>query len=209
MKNKKFAAFIVVFIIVSTLLIINHAVSPKKMLVSNAMNDNIEKVKEILNEHKKGVPRDFLGQALWYATSNNNFDMVKILVEHGADINYLKKEYPNKVLNPCLVVASRLKPENGDIIQFLLENGADINIRDIGEFGDTPLIAALYSDSIQTVKILLQNNPELKIKDKKGKTAIDVAEQKLKMPSTPEFMTETLNSLIKNAEKNLNNKNDK
>lgn len=54
---------------------------------------------------------------LHIACENNNLTIVKMLLEHGADINNIPKYY-----EPCLYIAC--KNGNEKMVKFLLEHGA-------------------------------------------------------------------------------------
>ena len=100
------------------------------------------------------------------AASNNNLELVEILIEKGADINQT-----NNYGSTCLHEAAR--KGKVDIVELLINHGADINIED--KDGYTPLLLALlessffvkerflhpliyqYLDSIQETRILCIN----------------------------------------------------
>ena len=78
----------------------------------------------------------------------NNLDMVKFLVEHGADIN-------GREFSP-LLTATYLGNRTFDIVKFLVEHGANVNVR--SKHGETPLYNAFCnSDGIEMVKFLVEH----------------------------------------------------
>ena len=79
---------------------------------------------------------------------NKTLDIVKLLLDHDADPNYILKEHNDTALH----VAIAWK-ENIDIVEILLNYGADPNIRD-GD-GNTGLIWASYYGHTKIVELLL------------------------------------------------------
>jgi ankyrin repeat protein len=59
------------------------------------------------------------------ALRKTNFDIAKILLENGANINYFNKEMGE---NDSILTWS-VKYGNPDIVRFLLENGVDVNYK--------------------------------------------------------------------------------
>ena len=85
-------------------------------------------IETIKNYIKRGVnvdqvSPDFAKTALYVAAEEGHFDIVKLLVEHGADVNYCGEQ--GSVL--CGAGFCAYKDENVKIIEFLLKNGADPN----------------------------------------------------------------------------------
>ena len=70
------------------------------------------------------IKNEYNNTVLYIASRNGNLNMVKYLVEHGADVNI-----QNRWGETALYQASN---RNGhlDIIRYLVEHGADVNIKD-------------------------------------------------------------------------------
>lgn len=94
----------------------------------------------------------------------NNLEMVKFLVEHGANVN------TNKI-SP-LLTATYIGNRTLDIVKFLVEHGADVNVRN--KDGDTPLYNAFCnSDGIEMVKFLVEHGADVNAVDNlNGETPI-------------------------------------
>ena len=65
---------------------------------------------------------------------------------------------------------------NLDKIKSLIKSGVDIN--ECGSNGNTPLHKAIMMENIPVVRLLLTNCTQLFIKNKKGKTAYDISQDK-------------------------------
>jgi len=63
-----------------------------------------------------------------------------------------------------------------DVAEMLIKRGADVNARE-GWLAQTPLHWAAISGHADVVKLLLENDADPSIKDKNGKTALDVARE--------------------------------
>src|SRR4030066_185376 len=93
--------------------------------------------------------------ALFYALAAGDIEIVKLLLEEGADI----KDVGNGT--PALVFAS-LTGDKGDIekVKLLLEKGADVNVKSPG--GVTALMCA--SGNTEIVKLLLEKGADVNAK---------------------------------------------
>ena len=111
--------------------------------------------------------------ALVYASTYNNEEMVKFLLEKGADANTvceIENEHIDISPTPLMNAAYR---GNTNIINMLLENGADINYTT--DFGMTALMMAASFNQFGAAKVLLENNTDTSITDEYGRTALDLA----------------------------------
>ena len=111
--------------------------------------------------------------ALVYASTYNNEEMVKFLLEKGADANTvceIENEHTDIASTPLMNAAYR---GNTNIINMLLENGADINYTT--DFGMTALMMAASFNQFGAAKVLLENNTDTSITDEYGRTALDLA----------------------------------
>ena len=86
--------------------------------------------------------------ALHYVSSENKPEVVKILIDAGADVN-IKDDYTSTA--PLHTSAS-----NGytKVTQLLLENGAEVDIK--GSEGETPLAQAAISGHTEDAKLLIE-----------------------------------------------------
>ncbi|KAH9035775.1 hypothetical protein EDB85DRAFT_2212481 [Lactarius pseudohatsudake] len=120
--------------------------------------------------------------ALQWASQRGHCDVVKCLLNHGADVN-LRDDFQNTPL----ALAARCW--HMDVVRVLLEHGADVHSRD--KQGQTPLHDVVWGaraghtlghtkgdaqgDAPQIVRLLLEHGADIDAKDKYGKTPLQVA----------------------------------
>ena len=98
------------------------------------------------------------GSPLYLAVSGKyKPEIVKILIENGADVNWKDNYYGISILTNACIQTNMIK-KNTDIPRLLIENGADVNIHD--KYGRSPIIY-VCRENISTyydlVKLLLDN----------------------------------------------------
>lgn len=170
----------------------------------NKVKEAIKKVKDINETFSFNKPEFTIDHAtaLIIAIINNvDIEIIKLLVEKGADVNY---EDENKN-TPFLY--STLYYKNPDILDFLIKKGADPNHKNI--LGANALMISLYNDEVKILnkvielkadvnsqnrggwsgfmsiaidkrpieyaKILVENGADINLKNKSGDNALDIA----------------------------------
>ena len=93
------------------------------------------------------------------------FDVIKALVEHGADVN-----------DPEVYYLIQNGGESHRILKYLLEHGAKVNQKT--EEGNTALIIAANYGKVKNVEILLQAGADPAMKNKEGETALSMAQKR-------------------------------
>jgi Fem-1 family protein b len=83
---------------------------------------------------------------LWIAAALNNFELVKLLVEHGAQVNHRSKTNSTPLRCACC-------NDNIELVRYLVENGADVHITKIKHF--TNLVASAFNGHLQMVAYLV------------------------------------------------------
>jgi ankyrin repeat protein len=98
--------------------------------------------------------REIKDDLLYEASKFGNLEILKKLLDMGANINYM-----NIVeLSPLLIASDY---GHLDIVRELLERGADVNI--ITSYGRTPLMQASDRGHLKVVKALLQHDADITI----------------------------------------------
>ncbi|MBX9569282.1 MAG: ankyrin repeat domain-containing protein [Candidatus Obscuribacterales bacterium] len=155
--------------------------------------------------------------AIVSAVIHNNPEMVKLILEHGADPNqklddgrtalYFAAMDSRYGKNTPEEKESAAKASN-EIIQILLSKNADVNAAD--EYGITPLMNAAESGHLQAVKLLLEKNADVSavvVKEKadlasgrivavKGDTALKLAEKRIQRSQNPGNKDKEIISLL-------------
>lgn len=103
---------------------------------------------------------------LFYASQKGARDIVKVLIENGADVSLAN----NQSMTP-LHAAS--KTGNKEIITILTKAGADINTTD--KEGKTPLIYAVSAGKSEVTRQLLTLGADKTVKDNNNHNALDYA----------------------------------
>ncbi|CAF2535841.1 unnamed protein product [Rotaria sp. Silwood2] len=83
---------------------------------------------------------------LWTAAATNNFEMVKLFVEHGANVNHTTKTNSTPLRSACY-------NGNIDMARYLIEHGANINIAK--ENNDTNLAVSVYRKHLNMASYLV------------------------------------------------------
>ena len=141
-----------------------------KILVENGFD---------LESRIKADRSDYDYTPLMIAALRNDYDMVKFLVEKGADVNAKTHSEHSSVETPLLLSLDNKHPdyryyyyknENSSAAEFLINNGADINVTN--EDGETPLMYASKLHNIKVVELLIQKNADINAFNNYGNTAL-------------------------------------
>jgi len=141
-------------------------------------NDRVAEYLEALDLDQYGGSKQIGGNIeLIDAVENNDIDLVRQLLDQGADINFQSDGYNNG--STALSLASG--DGHTDMVELLLDHRADPNIPD--NHGGTALIWAAADDVVgprkeivEIVKLLLDNGANPNIQDQWGNTALMWAE---------------------------------
>lgn len=160
-----------------------YGADPNALLVKAVENDDTQAARNLLaqgasvNAYRKS---DF-ASALWIATNNGSDDMVRLLLNHHADVDW--RSSPNGQF-PLLRAAALGYSSIADI---LLENGAYIDERD--RWGTTALVAAAKYNHVDIVRDLLDRGADKNATDVEGHTALWEAEQYKATPAAQVLIT--------------------
>ena len=136
--------------------------------IENARQGNLAAVKSFLAAGiDPNVRDDEGGTALIAAVTGNQGDIVKLLLDKGADVNA-----KNKNGETALFWAPPMEGA-GDVIRLLLEKGADTNIE--SSRGITPVMNAASKRQVDVVKILIESGADINRKNKENIGALGLA----------------------------------
>ena len=114
--------------------------------------------------------RDKEGQsALMRASLFGHIEMVKLLLEKGADVKIKNTETQSTALMEAVA------GNHPDVIRILTQNGADVNERDV--LNRTPLHVACMWDFVEVADVLIELGAKTDLLDMNDLTPLMVAEQ--------------------------------
>ena len=144
----------------------NNSTLLHKTVMSNLLNI----MKILLEEGVDDInAKDNAGYTpLHLAIVHDNYDILQILIENGANIN---EKYFNDT--PILLAIKKNKP---NIIKLLIEKGANLNEKD--DFGNTPLHFAYINELFDRVILLIEQGADIYIQNRDGSTIIDLIMEK-------------------------------
>lgn len=126
-------------------------------------------VKELIYEIEAGEDinsKDQTGQSILSIVSKCRIDLVKILLEHGVNVNQADDN-----LNTPLHWA--VEYDNYEIVELLLQHGA--NTRAVDGLEETALHWAAWTGHYKSAKIILKYDPFIHIKNHIGVTPMDLS----------------------------------
>jgi uncharacterized protein len=138
----------------------------EKSFIDSIVNNNVTAVTLFLEAGMSTNLSTAEGTPLTIAASRSQMEIIKILVEKGADVNQKDKDKLAPLMAALLgegKAAAKLP-----VAKFLIEKGADLNVQyTVKGIVFTPLIFAITAEEIEMVKMLLDkkadvNAPEAK-----------------------------------------------
>jgi len=137
-------------------------------IVAAAKNGDLKTVKTILekNPSKIDVKNKNGYTALHWACMRAHWNVVKYLVEKGADLNVVGGDGGTQI-------NWAVHHDNLEIVKLLVENGAKLNSQN--QWGMTELHTAIWRGNINVVGFLLDQGSDPDIKTKEGWTAMHYA----------------------------------
>lgn len=131
------------------------------------LND-IQTAKDILE--RNNFTQDELNEIFYYYAKS--YDTILLLLNHGADVNYVNKIGKVKLQAVCRLLNSGYD-KNIEIVKLLLDRGANINFQIQGQ---TSLMFAAgesnHDSTLECVKLLLDRGADINIRDISGTTAL-------------------------------------
>jgi ankyrin repeat protein len=133
-----------------------------------AAPEGYDKVKLLIASGAEINAQDHEGKAvLMYATSNDDPQIVRLLLDQGAKIDAKTQGDMTALM---FAAAQGAKPE---VIKMLIEAGAGVNQADVS--GSTALMYAAERGTVEVLNVLLEQNADLDLKNEAGKTALMLA----------------------------------
>lgn len=164
--------FIQVIVVVGTLSSEGYA-TPEIDLLNAVKREDIQAVQYAIERGANVNVRVIGGiltgyTALMFATYRGRVDIVKLLIEQGADIHAT-----TKLGDSALFIA--ITQEHANVAKLLIEQGA--NVHSHNRHGENPLMVAINTEKAmpEVIKSLLDHGAKVEARDKTGKTALDYA----------------------------------
>ena len=133
---------------------------------------DLEAVKKAIEKGGKVDKLDAAGQtALMWASEGGHMEVIKYLIEKGADVNIVSNKYGRGSAMIYAAAAGRL-----EVVQYLVDHGANINATSTSQ-NETALIWAVAMGHPDIVKYLLEKGADQTIINKNKENAIDVAKK--------------------------------
>ena len=104
--------------------------------------------------------------ALWAAAGAGHFEVVKLLIEHHADVNHATVTNSTPLRSACF--DGKLA-----IVKYLVEHSADIHVPN--KYGNTCLMIACYKGHMGVIRYLLEQGADVNSKANCGATALHFA----------------------------------
>jgi len=144
------------------------SIAAAEPIVEAAKNGDFQAVKNILKHDpsKLDAKNEDGYTALHWACMRAHWDVVKYLIEKGADLNVVGGDGGTQI-------NWAVHHDNVDIIKILIDKGAKLNIRN--QWGMTELHTAIWRGNIHVVGYLLDHGSDPTIKTNEGWTAMHYA----------------------------------
>ena len=137
--------------------------------VAAIWTSNVDALKRLIDQGEKTFSLDFIPMqdairdSAWWAIFNPNIEILKYLVEQGADTEETWDR--NETL---LHAASSVGTV--EILEYLVSRGADVNAKD--DDGKTPLHTAAKNKNMENWKYLVSQGADVNAKDNIGMTPL-------------------------------------
>jgi len=144
---------------------------------------NLVEIADLLLQHGADVNRQGiyegekmpnpLDSAVGIPADQAPYEMVKLLVDHGANVNAVMSG------NTTVLHDASLRGCSAQVLNLLLSKGANVNSR--CDDGTTPLHWAASGGWFEGVRILLENGADVLVRNQAGKTPLDRAMSHLRV----------------------------
>jgi uncharacterized protein len=150
------------------------AIDLAKILLAHKANPNAAlKAPLLARQHNSGDPTLGAGATpLMRAARNGDLPLMRLLLEKGADPNRRTRAGMTALLFSMAPGRRKSAKDAVEAVKACLDGGADVNA--VNEVGETPLHAAVAQGPAM-VALLAERGAKLDVKDKQGRTPLDVA----------------------------------
>ena len=145
----------------------------KELFVEAIKNEDLKELQKLIiigfpiANHINNQINQLYGTPLHLAAGRKNVEIVKLLIQHGAQIE-AKSGYEETPLH---------KAQDIEVFKFLIGSGAQIDAKD--RSGNTPLHLAVIGNlarcNFEVVKFLIENGAQIDGKNNRGKTPLHLA----------------------------------
>lgn len=170
MKSEK-KLFLIIIIIISTLQfnLIYSLIYSGERLITAARYDKINEVKELIKKVDINYQDKKQSTALLEASEMDNYEIVKLLLENGADPNIID----DRKVSPLEIASQK---NHIEIVKILLQYKANVNNKNI--HGQNGLHYAAFFNHDKVIKLLAQAGADVDIKDNHEKSPMHYALRK-------------------------------
>lgn len=128
--------------------------------------------------------------ALHLASAVGSTDLVRILLDAGANVNALTEVERRTPLHlACLC-------DHADVLKLLLNCAtAELNSKD--RYGDTPLHLAVKNGNAQLVRLLVRHGAKTEIRNLRGITPFQQLQEEIQKDTMPSFHLVTISNILK------------
>ena len=121
--------------------------------------------------HRAGATAQVKDMSTWYsASSHDRMELVRLLVEHGADVTARSGYVGWTPLHLASYIGHDVQ-----LARFLVEHGADVTAQD--NDGSTPLFKASLNDNVDLMRFLVEHGAEVIAQNKYGSTPLHEASE--------------------------------
>lgn len=106
--------------------------------------------------------------AIQSAIANNQYDLVKMMLDHGLEIEFPKQG------GTVLTFASSQTPSNFKLIQLFIERGVKINLKDKYHYTALMYLTIKESPNLDIIKYLIKKGADLNAKDNAGRSILRI-----------------------------------
>ena len=121
--------------------------------MNKALEGDLHRLSKLLLKFKADAVDTSGFSSLHYASRAGNLEIVKFLVDHGANVNLLTRSNRSSPLHRASQQGHRA------VVEYLLQSGADSGMQDAD--GCTPLHRAALANHSEICLLLVNHNPHL------------------------------------------------